>query len=86
MTLLHFAHFSNPRNCGSESNPRQKKVVVVVRPYTLPDPNGPQYKQYCKQKLMLHEPFKREDELLNTQDTSAKACEVYMSGNIAQSL
>ena len=88
MTLLHFAqHFSNPRNCGSEPNPRQKKVVVVVRPYIPPDPNGPQYEQYCKQKLMLHKPFRHEDELLNTQDTFAKAYEVYlMSGNIPQSL
>ena len=43
MTLLHFAqHFSNPRNHGGEPNPRHKKVVVVVRPYISPEPNGPQ--------------------------------------------
>ena len=58
MTLLHFAqHFSNPRNYGGEPNPRQKEVVVVVRPYISPEPNGPHYDQYCKHKLILHKPF-----------------------------
>ena len=88
MTLLHFAqHFSNPRNHGGEPNPRQKKVVVVVRPYISPEPNGPQYEQYCKQKLMLHKPFRQDHELMDTQDTFAKAYEVYlMSENVPQSI
>ena len=88
MTLLHFAqHFSNPRNHGDEPNPRQKKVVVVVRPYISPEPNGPQYEQYCKQKLMLHKPFRQDHELMDTQDTIAKAYEVYlMSENVPQSI
>ena len=87
MTLLHFAqHFSNLRKHGGEPNPGQKKVVVV-RPYISSEPNGPQYEQYYKQKLMLHKPFRQEHELMDTQDTFAKAYEVYlMSENVPQSI
>ena len=29
-------------------------MVVIVSPYCSPDPEGPKYKQYCRQKLMIH--------------------------------
>ena len=54
MTLLHFVqHYSMPRNVGEELVARKKMVVVRVRPYCSPDTSGPQYDQYCQQKLML---------------------------------
>ena len=43
--------------------------------------------QYYKQKLMLHKPFRQEHELMDTQDTFAKAYEMYlMPENIPQSI
>ena len=54
MTLLHFVqHYSMPKNVSEEPVAR-KMIVVRVRPYCSPDTSGPQYEQYCQQKLMLH--------------------------------
>ena len=88
MTLLHFVqHYTMPRESGSEPSRRRKKVVVIVRPYCPPDPQGPQYEQYCRQKLMLHVPFRHQSELLgdNTSFTAAYTS-FLQSGNIPLSL
>ena len=57
MTLLSFAQgYSLPRSLGEQPKKRNKKVVDVTipRPYCSPDPSGPKYEQYCRQKLMQH--------------------------------
>ena len=60
---------------GDESRPtcRAKEVVVIVRPFLSPEPGGPKYKQYCKQKLMLHKPFRLENDLLENHLTFTEA-------------
>ena len=71
MTLLHFAqHYSMPKNVGEEPVARKKMVVVRVWPYCSPDTSGPQYEQYCQQKLMLHRPFQDYQQLKAGCDTS----------------
>ena len=57
MTLLHFVQqYSMPRESSTEPSKRRKKVVVIVRPYCIPDPCGPKYEQYCQQSscFMCH--------------------------------
>ena len=81
MTLLYYTqHYSvvngEPRN-------RKKEAVVIVRPYYPPDLDGPKYELYCRQKLMLHKPFRQEQELLGTFATFALAYAEYLqSGSI----
>ena len=52
-----------PKNIGEEPVARKKMVVVRVRPHCSPDTSGPQYEQYCQQKLMLHRPFREYQQL-----------------------
>ena len=60
--------------------------MVIVRPYFSPDPSGPKYEEYCRQKLMLHIPFRRE-ELLGDSDSYAAAYAIFLqSGNVPPSL
>ena len=74
MTLLAFAkRYSMPREFSAEPNLRRKEVIVVIRTYYPPDPNGPHYKQYCRQKLMLHVSFRQITELLGEHATYAMA-------------
>ena len=84
MTLLYFVqHYSMPQGSGSEQSKRRKKVRVIVRPFCPPDPQGPEYEQYCQQKLMLH----HKSELLGTNTTfTAAYAEFLQSGNIPTSL
>ena len=88
MTLMNFAqNYTMPHNLGDEPTHKTKKVVVVVRPYFAKDPNSPQFEQYCKQKLMLHVPFRSEEELLDGQNTYTEAyARFVMSGNAPQCL
>ena len=88
MTLLHFVqHYTMPKELGGVPSRRSKQVIVVVRPFCPPDPSGPKYEQYCKQKLMQHKPFRRQDELLGDCDTYAAAYFIFLqSGNIPLSL
>ena len=66
MTLLNFVQqYTMPRESNTEPSKRRKEVVVIVRPYCSPDPHGPKYEQYCQQKLMLHVPFRHQNELLS---------------------
>jgi len=61
--------------------------VVSVRPYIPPDPNGPKYEQYCKQKLMLHVPFRNIDQLKGACSTFLEAYSIFLhSANIPPSL
>ena len=61
--------------------------VVIVRPYCSPDPDGPKYEQYCKQKLMLHVPFRHVDELKGDCDSFTDAYALFLqSGNVPPSL
>lgn len=88
ITLLHFVqHYSMPKELGNEPAARKKMVVVIVRPHCSADPNGPQYEQYCKQKLMLHRPFRDYQQLRARFDTFAETYADYLqSGSIPQSL
>ena len=88
MTLLHFVqHYSMPKNVGEEPVVRKKMVVVRVRPHCSPDTRGPQYEQYCQQKLMLHRPFREYRQLKAGCDTFAEAFAGYVqSGSIPPSL
>ena len=62
-------------------------MVVIIRPYCSPDPRGPKYEQYCKQKLMLHVPFRHQSELLGNHTTFAAAYSTFLqSGSIPSSL
>ena len=54
----------SPKKKGVAFVPRKKEVLVIPRPYCSPDPDGPQYEQYCRQKLMLHQPFHQLEDLL----------------------
>jgi len=59
-------------------------VVVRVRPYCSPDTSGPQYEQYCQQKLMLHQQYQQ---LKAGYDTYAEAFAGYLqSGSVLPSL
>lgn len=77
-TLLHFAqNYSMPCQ-GGEPKLRNKKVVVIVCPHISPDPDAPHYEEYYKQKLMLHRPFRNEEQLLDGCDTFAEAFSNYL--------
>lgn len=88
MTLLYFAeYYLMPRHSDSQPSQRGKKVIVIVRPYCSPDPNGPKYEQYCKQKLMLYKPFRVIEELQGDCNTYAAAYVIFLqSGNVPPSL
>ena len=62
-----------PKRIGDNLVHRKKEVVVVVRPYCSPDPKGRKYKQYCRQKLMVHQPFGQVDELLRAYHKHSSA-------------
>ena len=64
LTLLEFVkQYKIPKKKGVAFVPRKKEVLVIPRPYCS-DPDGPQYEQYCRQKLMLHQPFRQLENLL----------------------
>ncbi len=88
VSLLKFVQkYRIPKKIGSALVPRNKDVIVIPRPYCSPDPQGPQYEQYSKQKLMLHKPFVQLDELLGGCDTYAAAYATFLqSGNVPKSL
>ena len=74
MTLLHFAQqYSMPKDPASQPAVRSKKVVIIVRPYYSPEPDSPNYEQYCQQKLMLHKLFRDISQLKDCWDTFTEA-------------
>ena len=88
MTLLHYVqHYSMPKYLGAQPCIRQKAVVVIVRPFCSADPNGPNYEQYCTQKLMLYQPFRDYHQLRAGFHTYTEAyCNYLQSGNIPSCL
>ena len=88
LTLLKFIQrYKTPKKIGDNIVRRRKEVIVIPRPYCSPDPKGPKYEQYCKQILMLHQPFRQLDELLGMSDTYAAAYSSFIqSGNTPTSL
>lgn len=88
MNLLDFTQqHTMPNEVGSTPTTRKKHVVVIVQPYCSPDPNSPNYEQYCQQKLMLHVPFCRQEELLRTNDKYSESYSVFLhSGSVPPSL
>ncbi len=87
MTLLVFAqNYTMPKELGAAPK-HHKMKIVSIRPYCSPDPDGPKYEQYCKQKLMLHVPFHHVDQLKGTCDTFSEAYAIFLeSGNVPPSL
>lgn len=66
-----------PRH-GGELKPRNKKIVVIVRPYISPDPDSPEYERYCRQKLVLHRLFRDEQQLLDGFETFTESYASYL--------
>ena len=54
LSLLEFVQkFRMPKCIGVAPIRRKKEIVVIVIPYCSPDPQGPKYEQYCRQKLSM---------------------------------
>ena len=77
LTLLHFTQNFSMSPSGEPTH-RRKQVVVIVRPHFSPDPAGPNYDNYCRQKLMLHRPYRVEQQLLDGHDTFTEAYACYL--------
>ena len=69
------------KELGSDPSCRRKDVVVIVRPYLSPEPNGPNYEQYCRHRLMIYKPFHQEEELLQEADTYAAAYTTFLQSD-----
>ena len=80
MKLLQFARqYTMPKELGTDPSRKRKDAVVIVRPYLSPEPNSPNYEQYCHYRLMLYKPFRQEEELLQEADTYAAAYATFPS-------
>lgn len=88
MTLLTFAKAYNmPKEPSANLTQRRKEVVVVVQPYYSSGPDGPNYKQYCKQKMILHVAFRQLSDLLTGHNTFTEAYQQLLSStNLPSSL
>ena len=88
LTLSEFVQkYKLPKKKGDALIPRKKDVVVIARPYCSPDPAGPHYEQYCRQKLMWYQPFRRLDDLLKGCDNHSDAYAAFLrSDNVPTSL
>ena len=82
LTLLEFVQrYRMPKSVGSDPVSRKKEVVVIVIPFCSPDPQGPNYERYCRQKLMLHQPFRHLDELLGGSETHSQAYSAFLQSS-----
>jgi len=88
MTIEKFvSHYRILKKKADNLAPRRKDVVVIIRPYCSPDPEGAMYEQYCMQKLMVHKPFRQVDQLLGACDTYSAAYALFLrSTNVPPSL
>ena len=88
ITLLEFAQqYTMPKELNAEPAKRSKKVVVIARPHCSPDPNGPNYEQYCRQSLMQHKSFRQMTELLMGFETYTEAYAAFLqSADVPASL
>lgn len=59
-------NYKMPSSEGGQPTPRNKAVIVIVRPYLPPDPSGLKYDDYCRQKLMLYVPFRTFNSLMGS--------------------
>jgi len=76
-----------PKDPSTEPTRRRKGVIVIVRPFCSPDPNGPNFEQYCKQKLMLYVKFRQCSYLLKDDSTFVEAYQQFLSSdNVPSSL
>ena len=79
MKLLHFAwQYTTPKELGSDPSRRRKDIVVIACPYLSPEPNSPNYEQYCSQRLMLYNHFHQEEEFLGEADIYAAAYATFL--------
>lgn len=79
--------YKMPKEQSTPPTLRSKSVVVVVRPYCCPDPESSKYDQYCRQKLMLHKPFRSVEELRDGRESYKTAYAVFLkSGSVPPSL
>ena len=82
LTLLEFVQrYWMPKSAGLDPISRKKQVVVIVIPFCSPDPQGTKYERYCRQKLMLHQPFRRLHELLGGLETHSEAYSAFLRSN-----
>ena len=82
LSLLEFVQkFRMPKCIGVAPIRRKKEIVVIVIPYCPPDPQGPKYEQYCRQKLMLHQPFRHLDELLGDSETHSESYTAFLQSS-----
>ena len=87
ITLLNFAKgYCMPKEPSTEPNHRRKEVILVVRPYYPPDHNGPNYENYCHQKLMIYMSFRHVSDILGEHDTFAEAYANFLLSSNAPSL
>ena len=88
LTLLEFIQkYKLQRKVGLPIVSRTKEVVVIPRPYCSPDPDGPHYENYCRQKFMLHKPFRKLDDLREGCDTFKDAFRKFLrSSSVPASL
>jgi len=88
ITLLEFARqYTMPRPPNTDPKRRTKKVVVIPCPYCSPDPDGPNYEQYCRQSLMQPKSFREINELKAGHDMFVEAYAILLqSGDIPRSL
>ena len=76
-----------PRVEGNESSHRSREVVVIIKPNYSPQPDSPNYEDYCRQKLMLYKPFRNEANLLCEHRNFVEAYTSYLqSGSVPTSL
>ena len=82
LSLLEFVQkFRMPKCIGVTPIRRKKEIVVIVIPYCSPDPQGSKYEQYCRQKLMLHQPFRHLDELLGDSETHSESYTAFLQSS-----
>ena len=76
-----------PKRLGDDLVRSKKEVVVIVHPYCSTDPEGPKYEQYCRQKLMIHQPFRQVDDLLGACEKHSSAYRQFLRcGKVPPSL
>ena len=87
ITLLDFAKaYTMPCVEGNEPSHRSRGVEVIVKPNYSPQPDSPNYEDYCRQKL-LYKPFRNEANLLCDDRNFVEAYTSYLqAGNIPTSL
>ena len=84
ITLIEFdRQYSMPKTLGSQPTRRNRRIIVIPRPYYSPDPAGPNYEQCCCHSLMQHKCFRLMDDLLAGSEAFVDAYATFLqSGHI----